>query len=395
MMGKPTSTFSVQFTLLLVSTLTAMSNATISPSLPVMQEHFSDVENIEYLVRLALTIPSLFVAIAAPLAGLLIDQLGRKPLLAAGLFIYGAAGSSGLWLNSLGSILIGRAFLGLSVAGIMTTATTLIADYYTGALRTRFLGWQSAAMALGGVLFLSFGGLLADVGWRLPFLIYLVALLLLPAVLLLLPEPRRNRSSTSAQPIAETEPTTLPIGLVAFTYAIALIAQAAFYMIPVQLPFYLRQLANATASQSGLAIAVSTLFVAISSFLYQRLKARLTFISIYEIAFLSMGVGYGAIALADGYVIVILGLAIAGFGLGLLMPNMNLCLASITPGALRGRVLGGWTTCFFLGQFLSPLLSQPLSQWFGLSATYGLTGGALIGLGVATFFVMTRHQHWA
>jgi hypothetical protein len=82
-----------------------------------------------------------------------------------------------------------------------------------------------------------------------------------------------------------------------------------------------------------------------------------------------MGVGYGAIALANGYAFVILGLAIAkrcleqvaGFGLGLLVPNMNLCLVSITPSALRGRVLGGWTTCLFLGQFLSPLLSQPLS----------------------------------
>ncbi|GAP94100.1 MFS transporter [Leptolyngbya sp. NIES-2104] len=389
-MKQSSTSRSVQLILLLVSTLTAMSNATISPSLPVMREHFSNVENVDYLVRLALTIPSLFVAIAAPFAGLLIDQLGRKPLLATGLLIYGIAGSSGLWLNSLYFLLIGRAFLGLSVAGIMTTATTLISDYYTGAFRARLLSWQSAAMALGGVVFLSFGGLLADVSWRLPFLIYLVALLLLPAVLLLLPEPNRERSSASDQ--TSSEPATLPIGLIVFTYAIALITQAAFYMIPVQLPFYLRELTNATASQSGMAIAVSTLFVAASSFLYQRLKARFTFVSIYEMAFLSMGVGYGVIALANGYVVVILGLAIAGFGLGLLMPNMNLCLASITPDQFRGRVLGGWTTCFFLGQFLSPLLSQPLSQRFGLSITYGLTGGVLISLGVATFFVMTRPQ---
>jgi MFS family permease len=370
--------------------LTAMSNATISPSLPVMREHFSNVENVDYLVRLALTIPSLFVAIAAPFAGVLIDRLGRKPMLVTGLLIYGIAGSSGLWLNSLESILIGRAFLGLSVAGIMTTATTLISDYYTGAFRTRLLSWQSAAMALGGVVFLSFGGLLADANWRLPFLIYLMALLLLPAVLLLLPES--NRDQSSAQAHLETEPTRLLIGLVLFTYAIALIAQAAFYMIPVQLPFYLRELTNATASQSGFAIAVSPLFVAAGSFLYQRLKARFAFVSIYGIAFLSMGVGYGVIALANGYAIVILGLAIAGFGLGLLVPNMNLCLVSITPSALRGRVLGGWTTCFFLGQFLSPLWSQPLSQRLGLSATYGLTGGVLICLGIAAFLVMTRSK---
>ena len=392
MKQSPTSPL-VQFTLLLVSTLTALSNATISPSLPVMREHFSNVENVDYLVRLALTIPSLFVAIAAPFAGVLIDQLGRQPILVAALLIYGIAGSSGLWLNSLESILIGRAFLGLSVAGIMTTSTTLISDYYIGVFRTRLLSWQSAAMALGGVVFLSLGGLLADVSWRLPFFIYLVALLLLPAVLLWLPEPSRDQSSAQAH--LATEPIRLSIGLVLFTYVIALITQAAFFMIPVQLPFYLRELTNATASQSGFVIAVSPLFVAVGSFLYQRLKAHFAFVSIYGIAFLSMGIGYGVIALANGYATVILGLAISGFGLGLLMPNMNLCLASITPTALRGRVLGGWTTCLFLGQFFSPLLSQPLSQRLGLSATYGLTGTILICLGIAAFLVMTRSQRTA
>jgi MFS family permease len=170
----------------------------------------------------------------------------------------------------------------------------------------------------------------------------------------------------------------------------ALITQAVFYMIPVQLPFYLQELASATASQSGLAIALSTLFVAISSFTYQSLKSRFTFVRIYEIAFVSMGIGYLIISLAQAMAMVLVGLAIAGLGLGLLVPNMNLCLASITPPTLRGRVLGGWTTCFFLGQFLSPLLSQPLSQNLGLAMTYRLAGVLVILVGIATVAVMNR-----
>lgn len=393
LMKNSSNAIAVQLTLLIVSTLTVMSNATISPSLPVMREHFNNVENSDYLVRLVLTIPSLCVAIAAPGAGILVDQLGRKRLLAAGLVLYGLAGSSGLWLNSIGLILVGRSFLGLSVAAIMISATTLIADYYSGAIRTRFLGWQSAAMALGGFVFVSVGGILADIGWRLPFLIYLAALVLLPLVLLFLPEPRRDRSFTTAA--NDADPTHLPLGLVVFTCAIALIVQAMYYIVPVQLPFYLQQLTNASASQSGFAIASSTLFIATSSILHQRFKARFSFITIYEMGFLSMGVGFGLISLANGYVIVLLGLAIAGFGVGLVVPNMNLCLTSITPSLLRGRVLGSLTTCFFLGQFLSPLLSQPLSERVGLATTYALAGGLLIFLGGATFVVMSRHRQWA
>lgn len=389
-MSKSPNSRIVKITLMVVSTLTVMASATIAPSLPVMREHFADVANADYLVRLVLTAPSLFVAIGAPFAGVIIDQLGRKPLLMIALLVYGLAGSSGLWLNSLGLILLGRALLGLSVAGIMITATTLIADYYTGSTRTKFLGLQSAAMSLGGVVFLSLGGFLADITWRMPFLIYLVALLLLPLVLLLLPEPNRTSQSTTSQ--SSIEPVDLPLKLVGLTYVIALLTQMVFYMIPVQLPFHLRTLTNATASQSGLAIALATLFAAISSLSYQKIKARFTFIRIYAIAYISMGVGYGIIGLASNFAMVLLGLAIAGFGLGLIVPNMNLCLTSISPGVLRGRVLSGLTTCFFLGQFISPLLSQPLSQVVGLSTAYGLAGMLLVVIALVTVAVMSQHK---
>ncbi|MBD2772230.1 MFS transporter [Iningainema tapete] len=393
-MSKPANSLPVKVTLLLVSTLTVMSNATIAPSLPLMRESFINVNNVDYLVRLVLTAPSLFVAIGAPFAGFIIDQLGRKPLLTITLLVYGLAGSSGLWLNSLGLILVGRALLGLSVAGIMTTVLTLIADYYVGSARTQFLGWQSAFSALGGVVFLSVGGFLADIGWRLPFLIYLIAWLFVPLVLMFLPEPSRT-SQSATQQNTPIEPTTLPLGIVVFTYGIALLVQAVFYMIPVQLPFYLKSLTNATASESGLAIAFGSFFVAVGSLLYQRIKARLTFISVYSMGFISMGVGYGVISLANSYAIVLLGLAIAGFGLGLLVPNMNLCLTSITPAVLRGRTLGGLTTCFFLGQFISPLLSQPLGQLVGLSIAYRLAGILLVVLALMTLAVMSRHKNWA
>ncbi|HHP7243970.1 MAG TPA: hypothetical protein ACFE0H_04710 [Elainellaceae cyanobacterium] len=71
-------TLPVKVTLLLLSTLTVMAGATIAPSLPSMQAVFADTANVEYLVRLVLTIPALFIALGAPIVDVLIDRLGRN-----------------------------------------------------------------------------------------------------------------------------------------------------------------------------------------------------------------------------------------------------------------------------------------------------------------------------
>ena len=383
------NTLPIKATLLLTSTLTVMSGATIAPSLPAMQEYFANVENSALLVRLVLTIPALFIAIGGLFAGSLVDRVGRKPLLVASTVLYGIAGGSGFILNSLVTILIGRALLGLSVAGVMTGATTLIADYYTGQKRADFMGLQAAFMGLGGVVFLSVGGFVADLNWRSPFLIYLSAWAISLAIALTLYEPNRKLDSQFTDPTSVTK-SSMPWGVLAMIYGVALFYMVAFYLIPVQLPFYLQSLGSVSASASGLAIAASTLASSIVSLRYGFVKKRLGFVQIVSLAFGVAAIGYGIIGLAGSYNLVLLGLIIAGLGFGLLMPNLNVWLSSIIPDSLRGKALGGLTTFFFLGQFLSPIVSQPITNSLGLDRTYGFMGIALFI--VAAIFIVLRKQ---
>ena len=380
------NTLPIKATLLLTSTLTVMSGATIAPSLPAMQEYFADVENSALLVRLVLTIPALFIAIGGLFAGSLVDRLGRKPLLVASTILYGIAGGSGFILNSLVTILIGRALLGLSVAGVMTGATTLIADYYTGQKRADFMGLQAAFMGLGGVVFLSVGGFIADLNWRSPFLIYLSAWVICLAIATTLYEPN---SLVDTQTVDASTNASMPWGVLAMIYGVALFYMVAFYLIPVQLPFYLQSLGSNSASASGLAIAASTLASSIVSLRYGFVKQHLSFVGIVSLAFGVAAIGYGIIGLAGSYNLVLLGLIIAGLGFGLLMPNLNVWLSSIIADSLRGKALGGLTTFFFLGQFLSPIVSQPITNSLGLDRTYSFTGVALL-LVAAIFFVLRK-----
>ncbi|MEM1309020.1 MAG: MFS transporter, partial [Cyanobacteria bacterium P01_H01_bin.153] len=316
--------------------------------------------------------PALFIVIGSPIAGQLVDKIGRKPLLLGAAILYGLAGSSGFVLNSLFAILGGRALLGLAVAGIMVSATTLIADYYQGDDRANFMGLQAAFMGFGGVLFLSVGGFIAELSWRFPFLIYLFSWLLLPTIIFFIYEPSRPTVDVTGRAPFPSVP--LPLKLLGLIYGAVLLQQVAFYMIPVQLPFHLQQVASVGATQTGVAIACATLFSALASLRYGQVKRRFSYISILAMGFGLMGLGYLGIGLVSSYWLVLLILMPTGVGLGLMMPNLNVWVANEVPDAARGRALGGLTTFMFLGQFLSPIAAQPLRQSIGMTATYGLTG---------------------
>lgn len=391
-MPNPNS-WTTKLTLLLASSLTVMSGATVAPSLPAMKQQFesaiADPDLRTTLVKLVITLPALFIVIGSPIAGIVIDKFGRKPLLLVTVILYGFAGSSGLFLESLPAILVGRALLGLAVSGVMVSATTLIADYYSGSTRAAFMGLQAGFMGLGGVLFLTLGGALAQQNWHYPFGIYLFAWLIVPMIIMFILEPDREPKFNNIEMAAK--PAT-PVAVLVIVYGLTTISQIAFYLIPVQLPFYLETMVKAQPAQSGMAIAFCTLFSAIASITYGKLKQRMEFVAFLPIIFGFMGIGYLLIGQSSSWPQVLAGLAISGMGLGILMPNMSVWLSSAVPDAVRGRALGGLSTAMFLGQFLSPIVTQPIAKIVGLGGTYAAIGGALvfIALGFAIFKSQVR-----
>jgi MFS family permease len=375
-----------QGTLLLTSMLTIMAGATIAPALPAIQQEFSTTPNAAVLVGLVLTMHGLFIAVGAPAIGVLADRYGRRWLLLVSTVVYALAGGAGFVLDSLVAILASRAVLGLAVAGVMVTVTALITDYYDENRRETILGRQGAFMSIGGVVLLPLAGVLADISWRVPFLVYTVALLLLPAMAFALPEPDRREPTgdrpTSIEDLRHTL-ARFPLRTLALIFALALVSQIIFYMIPVQIPFYLEAQTGVSATVVGGALAVSTFTGGIVSLLYGRIRRSVSVIGIVALTFAFMSTGFVVIGVSETLFGIVAGLALTGTGVGFSLPNFNTWIAAVTPDAVRGRALSVLTSALFFGQFLSPLVMRPVSQSIGLSATFLGVGVILAGGAVA------------
>ena len=377
----------VKTSLLLVSSLTIASMITISASLPDMSAHFRDLPGGPALVKLSLSLPALFIALTATLAGAFIDRAGRLKLLGAALVLYALAGSSGFWLNNIYGILAGRALLGVSVGISMTIVTTLVADYYHGQARQKFAGLQIAVMSVAGILFITLGGFMADISWETPFLLYLFALAILPFALRFLPEPSNPAISTDTTPEANTK--SPPI--IWFVFLNVMLMWVLFFILPIQIPFYLKDLGIAKNSLIGIAIASSTLSSAVSSFNYARLKGRFSHGTIFGLGYGLMTMAFTVIAFGQSYGLIVTGLVIAGLGMGLLIPNSNILVMQLAPPSIRGREIGKLTTFWFLGQFIAPIVLLPFISKYSQASVFE---GIAIITGILCIFFFLSRKYW-
>ncbi|WP_342074960.1 MFS transporter [Yoonia sp. SS1-5] len=356
---------------LAISSLTIMANATIAPSLPGLAQAFADVPNVETLLGLLLSLPSLAIILTAGLAGIIADKIGRKPVLYVSLILYALGGASGLVLDTLNGLLIGRIVLGVGVAGAMTIATMLAADLWTGQARMKFMGKQAAVMSMGGIVFLLVGGALAEISWRGAFGIYLLALPFAVLCMANLTDDVMTKPAATAQKVKLDWGICLKIGILGF------FTMAVFYLIPTRLPFLLAEIGVTSPAASGAAIAAVTLAGVPASLNFQRIRAKLSPTGIYALGFSSMFIGFAIITTANGYAQIIVGGLFVGAALGFIMPNQNMWLMSSVAPQARGRAAGVLTTFVFAGQFAGPVIAGLLAPSVGLSGLFATFAGAL------------------
>ncbi|KZM48334.1 MFS transporter [Labrenzia sp. OB1] len=394
MSGRPLWMDSAAVALLMAATLKIMANATISPALPALEASFSGDPNAAYLTRFLVSAPSLSVVLAAPLAGMVADRIGRAPLLLAGVVLFVLSGSAGAYLPDLLSILVSRLLLGVAVAMVMTAQVALVGDMFSGGQRSDFMGWQTAAINFSGFLYIGFAGGLAGLSPRLPFLVYALPVLLLPLLVPLL----RNEKRTATAAIRSPE---LPEGTVAvqwflpaaLTGLLTMVTIMLFFLMPSQLPFYLHQNGFEAAFATAMGLGALTLTGGVVALAFRRISERLGLAVTFGLGFVLMGCGFAALAIAALWPLILAGAAMVGAGYALAQPGFLMLALQFAPPERRGSVAGVITTAMFLGQVVSPLALTPVIQSFGFSAVFLGTAATLFMLAAASLlFALLRQR---
>ena len=354
-----TITTQTKLTLLILSMITMLSNVAIITMIPHLSTIFKDVENIELLSRLMITLPSLSIAFLAPFLGHVIHKFGKKNSTIMALIAFSLFGSAGLYLEGIYEILVSRFFFGISIAVMMIVTTALIGDYFPNKERHKYMGLQSAFMSIGGILFIVGGGYLSNISWRYPFAIYLVGLALLPLVIKYL-----VHTQSSSENLSEDD--HLLTHNMWYIYFFAFLLMLVFYILPTQMPFLIINIFHAEGTLTGAIIATAFIFNAAGALSFAKLKQKYTHAQIYTIGMSIIAIGFILISLVRDVHLFFITSPIMGFGGGLLMANMSTWMLSVTHHTKRVKSSAYLTSALYFGQFCSPLATHPLVEKFGV-----------------------------
>jgi MFS family permease len=363
--------------LLIGSCLPILGAVLLAPILPTLSTVFKASPGAEALVPLILTIPALFIAILAPFAGAIADKVGRKRILISALIAYAIVGTAPLYLDSLGAIVASRAAVGVTEAFIMTCCTTLIADYFTGNRRNKYLGLQAIVTALAATVFFAIGGAVGAFGWRTPFWLYAVSLIV--AIVMLAAIWPTQQNAQGAERHIEKLP-AIPWKKLMLPIVASFLGGIAFYTLIVELPYVLAAMGVTDVATIGACAAIASLATAIGALMFRSIARRGVAV-LLPLAFGLSGVGMVIVWFASNVPVAVVGAVIAGFGTGVLLPTLVTWAIARLEYAQRGRGAGLFTGALFLGEFVTPLIV------LALTAAAGTLGLAIGIIGIASLVV--------
>lgn len=367
--------------------LMALIFTVLSPVLPEIAEHFAGRGG-AVISQLIMSVPGLGVIIGGLTGGVLVDRLGRRPMLYAALILYAIAGSTLLYLDHPWALLAGRLVVGWSAATAQTALIGMIGATFRDPQRARVIGYASAVGSAGAIVSVLASGAIAQAAdWRAPAALYLFSLPVLALAVLVL---RRSNEVAPATDAAAEAPSRGVLRRLAPFFAMIPFLYAANYMLAIQMSFLLA--ANGVEGPAAksrilvIGVAMGVVGAASSGWVRHRLGEARTL----ALLSLLLGVGYGFVGLAHTAPLTILGAAIAGIGSGMVLPTLMTMAVARTPDSMRSRAIGFVYSAAYVGEFMNPVVFSPIVGAVGIHGLFLIVGGLLTAVGLAVAFLTRR-----
>lgn len=180
--------------LLIANIPPVIGTAMLSPVLDSLIDPLgTTAANIGLLISV-FTAPGILVV---PIAGVLADRFGRKPVLVAALTLFGVTGPALAFTTDFRVALLLRLLQGIGFAGIVPILITSIGDLYTGSQEAVAQGFRFTVSGVSQAVFPLLAGILVAIAWQAPFLLFAIALPIAGVVSVCLDEPTRDDGSAT------------------------------------------------------------------------------------------------------------------------------------------------------------------------------------------------------
>lgn len=356
----------------------------ISPALPTIRDAFAVTD-----AQASLLISAYFAVgiVCSPLVGLLVDRVGRKVVLVAGLLTFGVVGAAIGLAPTFEVVIALRVLQGIGVAAVFVSTVTIIGDTYEGSQRSAILGVNVAALSAAAALYPVAGGALVGIAWNAPFVAYLAALPVAVFVTVGLPEPERPVRASRLGPLrsavaAIAAPKTLLLFVATFLSEFLV-----FGVVYTALPFLLAPAVSPVAIGVVLLLAEVVAVAAAAS--SGRLARRFPADRLVALGFGSYAVGFLLAWLWPVPAVIAGAVMFVGAGLGLLLPNVDAALNERVSTAERAGAMSLRTSTTFLGRTTGPVAFVLLAVTAGMGYPFLLlvAGGLSVGAATVTLLV--------
>ncbi|WP_303865159.1 MFS transporter, partial [Alkalibaculum bacchi] len=173
------------------------------------------------LIQMIMTLPSLMGMIFAISAGPLSGKIAKKIIVLVGLFSAFTGGMLSYLFGSLSIyvLLLSSALIGVGQGINSTMSMALIADYFVGDESSSLMGLQSAFVNGGSMVIIFISSLLARLGWRSSYLIFLIFIPIIVIVMKYLPNDPPIQQQESSGEKGKLNGTVYFTAVVTFVFA--------------------------------------------------------------------------------------------------------------------------------------------------------------------------------